>query len=62
MMIGMNNNPVSVSPLGGDRWTLLQQTERGISMNGVYNSPEDARAYAVEAGLEVVDSVKDEKK
>lgn len=61
-VIGMNKNPVSVSPLGGDRWTLLQQTERGIAMNGVYDSPEDALAYAVEAGLEVVDSVKDEKK
>lgn len=61
-MIGMNKNPVSVSPLGGDRWTLLQQTERGIAMNGVYDSPEDARAYAVEADLEIVENVKDEKK
>lgn len=61
-MIGMNNTPVSVSPLGGDRWTLLQWTERGIAMNGVYDSPADALAYAVEAGLEVVDNVKDQKR
>jgi hypothetical protein len=61
-MIGMNKNPVSVSPLGGDRWTLLQQTERGIAMNGVYDSPADALAYAAEAGLEVVENVKEEKK
>jgi hypothetical protein len=58
-MIGENRNPVSVSPLGGDRWTLLQQTERGISMNGVYDSADDALAYANELGLEVVENVKE---
>jgi hypothetical protein len=58
-MIGENRNPVSVSPLGGDRWTLLQQTERGISMNGVYDSADDALAHANELGLEVVENVKE---
>jgi hypothetical protein len=58
-MIGENRNPVSVSPLGGDRWTLLQYTERGISMNGVYDSPEDALAYAKKLDLEVVENVKE---
>jgi hypothetical protein len=58
-MIGENRNPVSVSPLGGDRWTLLQQTERGISMNGVYDSADDALAYANELGLQVVENVKE---
>jgi hypothetical protein len=61
-MIGKNRNPVSVSPLGGDRWTLLQQTERGISMNGVYDSPADALAYAEELGLEIVENVKESPK
>ena len=61
-MIGENRNPVSVSPLGGDRWTLLQQTERGISMNGVYDSPADALAYAEELGLEIVENVKESPK
>jgi hypothetical protein len=61
-MIGENRNPVSVSPIGGSRWTLLQQTKQGVAMNGVYDSPADALAYAEELGLEIVESVKEEKK
>jgi hypothetical protein len=61
-MIGENRNPVSLAPLGSDKWTLLQQTTRGISMNGVYDSPADALAYAEELKLEIVESVKEDKK
>lgn len=60
-MIGKNRNPVSVSSIGGSRWTLLQQTDRGVAMNGVYNSPDDALDYAAELGLEVVDEIEEKK-
>lgn len=60
-MIGKNRNPVSVSSIGGGRWTLLQQTDRGVAMNGVYDTEESALAYAEELGLEIVDAIEEKK-